>query len=133
VECCVLHTCFLVSEGAATVEETWTEGGLSIPQGSMACKVSASFLQTSVHHSRLPGGCTGCDSSGTFQDMYTGAKTMVSNAVYEAALSERGERCVQHLFTRVLIAYCSVIRVLLSKLGASSSNCPIAVKISTNM
>lgn len=61
------------------------------------------------------GTCTGCDGSGAFEDMYTGEKSLVSNAVYEAALSER------------------VIRVLLSDLGASSADCPIALKLSTNM
>lgn len=61
------------------------------------------------------GTCTGCDGSGAFEDMYSGSKVLVSNVVYEAALTER------------------VIKALLSHMGASSSDCPIALKIPTAM
>lgn len=72
-------------------EVIWTAGGLNILRGSTVFKVRA-LLQTSQssHHSELPGVCTGCDSSGAFEDMYTGSNVLVSNTVYEAALSERG-------------------------------------------
>ena len=82
----------------------------------------------------VAGTCTGCDGSGAFEDMYTGEKSLVSNAVYEAALSERGAFYCCLFFAPANIPFCSsVIRVLLSDLGASSADCPIALKLSTNM
>ena len=51
--------------------------------------------------------CTGCDSSGMFEDMYSGVESLVSNTVYEAALSERGAQFFYLFLALADIPLCS--------------------------
>lgn len=107
-------------------------GDLSILPDNMDLRVCTLSSTRSVGHSWSPGTCTGCDGSGAFEDMYSGSKVLVSNVVYEAALTERGVRCVT-VISVLANSPPPVIKALLSHMGASSSDCPIALKIPTAM
>ena len=121
------------SDSVIAVEATWTAGGLSIPRDSMDYKV---YLHDLLYVTFITLSCQGC-ALGVTAAARLRTCTQEQNQWFQMLcmrlhlLKEVRDACACPLYLPILC--CPVIRIILSDLGASSADCPIALKLSTNM